>query len=142
MVCLAAVKRAAITFRMLSSGTVLNTRPSYIASTVAALAEVGMVIAVVGPAKVSDGATAVLTSALTIRPLGPDPVITAKLKPLSDAMRRARGELKMRVPLEVTGTAEAKNSTLAAATAAATTAAATAATAAATASSYHRQRHH
>src|SRR6056297_2079225 len=56
------------------------------------------------------GAAAALastTSALTIRPCGPEPVIWARSSPFSAAIRRARGEAKMRSPLSSLGAAGA-----------------------------------
>ena len=52
-------------------------------------------------------ASAASTSALTMRPRGPDPVIRARSSPLSAAMRRARGVAKMRVPSPAWGDAGA-----------------------------------
>ena len=46
-------------------------------------------------------ACALSTSALTIRPLGPDPLIRLRSRPLSAAIRRASGDANMRLPAEL-----------------------------------------
>src|SRR6056297_1950204 len=47
------------------------------------------------------------TSAFTMRPRGPEPLICARWTPLSAAIRRARGEAKIRFPLSSCGAAGA-----------------------------------
>ena len=90
--------------RMASRATTSYLRPSYMRMTVSAEAEVAMVGAAAGGAVgVATGADAAAglapsTSALTMRPCGPEPVIFVRFKPFSAAMRRARGEAKTRAP--------------------------------------------
>ena len=47
------------------------------------------------------------TSAFTMRPWGPEPLSADRSRPLSAAIRRARGEAKMRVPSDAAGAAGA-----------------------------------
>src|SRR6056297_2721867 len=110
MVCLASVSRAAIVLRIPSSLISSYSRPSYMAATASADGPVGAGAAAgaadagvaVSAAGLAPGCAA-STSALTIRPCGPEPDSAARSIPFCAAIRRASGEAKMRPPSAVTG---------------------------------------
>src|SRR6056297_1448108 len=104
--------------RIPSSLTSSNSRPSYIAMTAsdegpeagAGAFSAGLAASLAGAVA---GCLASSTSARTMRPCGPDPLIWRRSSPFSAAMRRARGEAKMRSPLSSLGAAGAGVSDLA-----------------------------
>ena len=74
---------------------------------------VGAGVAALPPGLVAAGAgfvgasPAAKTSAFTMRPCGPEPLSAERFRPWSAAIRRARGEAKMRAPSDATGAAGA-----------------------------------
>ncbi len=132
MVCLASVRRAAIVLRMPSSLTSVNSRPSYMRAIASAEGAAGAGAAAgaeaaagaAAGAEAGAEAEAPSTSALTMRPCGPEPVKVVRSTPLSAAMRRASGEAKTRLPSPVAGAAGAGASVLGASAAPASDAAA------------------
>ena len=128
MVCLASDSRAAMVLRMPSSLISSYSRPSYIRATMSAEGPAGAAAtgagaaaagAAAGVAAVAGAAVAPSTSAFTIRPRGPEPLMAARSSPFWAAIRRASGEAKMRLPSAPAGAAGAGAGAAAAAGAAA-----------------------
>src|SRR5579875_2982901 len=116
MVCLLSVRRRAITRRMVVCGTSRCRAVMDIGAAAGGLAAAGGAAVGVGAAAGAGDAgapaSAASISARTIRPLGPLPLSAASSSPAWAAMRRARGEAKMRpagglAPLPFWGAGEA-----------------------------------
>ena len=90
------------------NGISVYSRSAYILATASADALAGIAAAVGAAAETAAGAAlAPSTSALTMRPRGPEPDIVFRSMPLSAAMRRAKGEANTRLPSLAAGAAGA-----------------------------------
>ena len=114
MVCLASVRRAPTVSAHAVEPTSLISRPSYILSTCAAARPVGhrdggrgrgVGLGSAGADGAAGAVVAPSTSALTIRPCGPEPLNPGKARPLSAAIRRRAARLRCGLPSAACGAA-------------------------------------